>query len=205
MDSGNQANSVFSHGGRDRLKFGAGQGPLKETPEEEVCVEGPPGARRPLPEMGSENSQGGEGSAGMMREPLGLLYGLKGASCHLSRSGWARASDWRLTSVEKIWNGLEMFKLKRKGGRLHCQQPRGRWSPSVSRCVMKRAAREASEGGSSERVLRSPLRWLQGALLLRVPLPEGKGPLRAVLPVARQHSLPSAQVPAADRDGQKPP
>ena len=65
---------------------------------------------------------------------------------------------------------------------------------------MKRAAREAPEGGSSERVLRSPLRWLQGALL-----PEGKGPLRAVLPVARRHSLPSAQVPAADRDGQKPP
>uniref|UniRef100_A0ABI7WGT8 MPN domain-containing protein n=1 Tax=Felis catus TaxID=9685 RepID=A0ABI7WGT8_FELCA len=58
-----------------------------------------------------------------------------------ARSGWAGASDWRLTSVEKIWNGLEMFKLKRKGGRLHCQQPRGRWSPSVSRCVMKRAAR----------------------------------------------------------------
>lgn len=43
-----------------------------------------------------------------------LLCGLKGASCHLARSGWAGASDWRLTSVEKIWNGLEMFNLKKK-------------------------------------------------------------------------------------------
>lgn len=55
---------------------------------------------------------------------------------------------------------------------------------------MKRAAREASEGGSSKRVLRSPLRWLQGALL-----PEGNGPLRAVLPVARRHSYPRHKSP----------
>lgn len=99
MDSGNQANSVFSHGGRDRLKFGAGQGPLKETPEEEVCVEGPPGARRPLPEMGSENSQGGEGSAGMMREPLWSALWTQGCKLSLIEVGMGQSQ--RLEADER--------------------------------------------------------------------------------------------------------